>query len=155
LLRKAIARIERIEPLSRRLYLFGYRYDFASGTTDVEQFRGRILEVIQMLRIIGGAAGREARLSHCLNTIAGAYGPVDDGAALTTALRRSAQALLDRYPVCMVDCVGSVTAKNAVENDFRNLQRAARTGELNEEWGLWKQLQSLKVFKSDKQLPAD
>jgi len=155
LLRKAIARIERIEPLSRRLTIFGYRYDFASGTTDVEQFRGRILEVIQMLRIIGGDVDRGTRLAHCLETITETYGPVDDGEALTAALRRGAQVLLDRYPICMVDCVNSVSAKNAVENDFRSLQRAARTDDLNEDWGLWKRLQSLKVFKSDKQLPAD
>jgi ATP-dependent exoDNAse (exonuclease V) beta subunit len=155
LLRKAIARIERIEPLSRRLSIFGYRYDFASGTNDVEQFRGRILEVIQMLRIIGGDEGRETRLAHCLETIMGTYGPVDDGEALTAALRRSAQALLDRYPDCMVDCVNSVSAKNAVENDFRSLQRAGRTNDLNEDWGLWKRLQKLKVFQNDNQLPAD
>jgi len=155
LLRKAIARIERIEPLSRRLSIFGYRYDFTSGTTDVEQFRGRILEVIQMLRIIGGDVGREIRLAHCLGTITATYGPVDDGEALTTALRRSAQALIDQYPHSMVDYVNSDSAKASVENDFRNLQRAARTDALNEEWGLWKGLQNLKVFKSDKQLPAD
>jgi ATP-dependent exoDNAse (exonuclease V) beta subunit len=154
LLRKAIARIERIEPLSRKLYRFGYRYDWASNTSDVEQFRQRILEVIQMLRIIGGDVDREVRLAHCLDIIKKNYGPVDDGETLTTALRRRAQALLNQYPECMVDCVNSVTAINAVENDFRNLQRAARTDDLNEDWGLWKCLQSLKVYKSDKQLPA-
>ena len=154
LLRKAIARIERIEPLSRKLHRFGYRYNWASGTNDVEQFRQRILEIIQILRIIGGDVDREQRLAHCLGIIKKKYGPVDDGEALTTALRRCAQALLKQYPECMVDCVNSVTAINAVENDFRNLQRAAWTDDLNEDWGLWKSLQNLKVYKSNKQLPA-
>ena len=155
LLRKAIARIDRIESLSRQLYLFGYRYNFASGTTDVEQFRQRILTIIHMLRIIGGDVDRRGRLKYCLDNIAQTYGPVDDAGALTTALRRSAQSILDHYPRCMVDFVNSASAKAAVENDFRNLQRAARTEDLNKDWGLWKSLQGLKVFQNDNQLPAD
>ena len=54
-----------------------------------------------------------------------------------------------------MDFVNSATAKAAVENDFRNLQRAAQTEDLNKDWGLWKSLQGLKVFKNDNQLPAD
>lgn len=153
-LRKAIARIDRIETLSRKLYLFGYRYDYPNGTTDVEQFRQRILTAIQMLRMIGGD-NRNNRMNHCVDFIVQTYGPVDDADALTTALRHSVQALLNQYPDCMSDFVNSKTAKSNVENDFRNLQRAAHTKDLDENWGLWKRLQSLKVFKNDKQLPAD
>jgi len=155
LLRKAIARIDRIEPLSRRLYIFGYHYDFKSGATDVAQFRQRILNAIHLLRIIGGSVDRENRLNHAVTYVEKTYGPVDDAADLTDALRRSAQALLDAYPECMRDFVNSDSARNQVENDCRNLQRAARTDALNENWGLWKSLQALKVFKNDKQLPAD
>ena len=155
LLRKAIARIDRIEAISRKLYLFGYRYDFASGTNDVEQFRQRILAVIHILRIIGGSADRPTRLKHSLGCIEQKYGPVDDAEALTVALRRSVKSLLSQYPDCMRDFVNSASAKYAVENDHRYLQRAAHTEDLIENWGLWKRLQDLKVFVNDNQLPAD
>ena len=42
-----------------------------------------------------------------------------------------------------------------MENDYRNLQRAAKESALDKDWKLWKSLQGLKVFKNDKQLPAD
>jgi ATP-dependent exoDNAse (exonuclease V) beta subunit len=155
LLRKAIARIDRIETISRKLYLFGYRYDFPSGTTDVEQFRQRILTAIHMLRIIGGDTDRHNRLNYCLDYIKQNYGSVDDARLLTASLRRSVQSLLAQYPDCMRDFVNSKAAIASVENDYRNLQRAARTDDLDENWGLWKRLQDLKVFKNDKQLPAD
>jgi ATP-dependent exoDNAse (exonuclease V) beta subunit len=155
LLRKAIARIDRIEPLSRKLYLLGYSYGFSSGATDVDQFRKRILEVIHLLRIIGGDVDRQIRLNHCLDYINQTYGPTDNTGALTDALRRSAQSLLKKYPQCMHDYVNSRTAKLDVEKDYRNLRSAAQTEALNENWGLWKNLQGLKVFKRDDQLPAD
>ena len=64
LLRKAISRIDRIEPISRELYRFGYRYNYTSGSTDVEQFRQWILSVIHMLRVIGGDIDWENRLNN-------------------------------------------------------------------------------------------
>jgi len=155
LLRKAIARIERIEAISRKLHLFGYHYDFNSGTTDVAQFRNRILTTIQLLRIIGGTADRPSRLNHCLNYLQTTYGPIDDGKALCDELRHRVKELLAQYPDCMRDFVNSTSAIHAVENDFRTLQRAAKTRDLEENWNLWKRLQGLKVFKKDDQLPAD
>jgi ATP-dependent exoDNAse (exonuclease V) beta subunit len=74
---------------------------------------------------------------------------------LSNALRNSVKSLFKKYPQCMRDFVNSNSAKSSVENDFRNLQRAAKTDALKEDWGLWKSLQGLKVFKSDNQLPAD
>ena len=155
LLRKAIARIPRIEPLSRKLHLFGYRYDFQNGLTDVEQFRQRILSAIQILRIIGGDVAHHSRLSHCLEYIKSTYGLTGDANNLTFSLRTSAQLLLDKFPSCMCDVVNSDSAKLAVENDFRNLKMAAQSDALNEDWPLWKKLQGIKVFKSDNQLPAN
>ena len=107
LLRKAIARIDRIEPLSRKLSIFGYRYDFNSGKTDVEQFRDRILNSIHLLRIIGGDVERENRLSHCLDYIKKTYGPTGDAKTLTVKLRQNIQLLLHQYPDCMRDFVNS------------------------------------------------
>ena len=145
LLRKAIARIDRIERLSRRLHLFGYRYNFQSGTTDVEQFRQRILAAIHMMRIIGGDVHHAQRLKHCLETIRQTYGPVDNAITLTNALRFSIEDLLKKYPRSMSDFVDKPSPKAQVEEDFRVLQRAAQTDALNEDWELWARLGKLKV----------
>ena len=155
LLRKAIARIPRIEPLSRRLNLYGYRYDFVNDLTDVAQFRQRILSAIQVLRIIGGDVARNTRMNHCLEYIKREYGPTGNADKLTATLRISVQLLLKQYPRCMRDFVNSDSAKSAVENDFRSLRVAAQTDALKEDWWLWKKLQGLKVFKNDTQLPAE
>lgn len=155
LLRKAIAGIERIERISRQLELFGYRYDFASRTDNATQFRNRILACVQMLRVIGGDVNRSSRLDHALHCIDEAYGPTEAADALTIPLRRSIQHLLKKYPACMRDFVNSDSAKAAVERDFRCLQDAADPSALKNNWLLWKKLQGLKVFQSDKQLPAD
>jgi ATP-dependent exoDNAse (exonuclease V) beta subunit len=154
LLRKAISRIDRIEPISRRLYRFGYRYSYTSGT-DVEQFRQRILGVIHMLRVIGGDVDWENRLNHCLNYITKTYGPTGDAELLTAALRRRVALLFKQYPQSMRDVVDSNSAKSHVESDFKNPLKAAKTDALNEDWSLWKSLQNIKVFQNDKQLPAD
>jgi ATP-dependent helicase/nuclease subunit A len=155
LLRKAVARIDRIEPLSRNLFIFGYSYDFHSGRTDVEQFRQRLLATIHLLRIIGGDVNRQDRLEHCLDYIDNTYGPTDDAKALTVALRRNVKSLLKRYPNCMRDFVNSASAKNLVENDHRNLQRAVKDNALRNNWKLWKSLQTMKVFKKNDQLPEN
>ncbi len=154
LLRKSIARIDRIESISRKLELFGYRYDFASRTDSAGQFRNRILSCVQRLRVIGGDLNHSERLIHALDFIEKTYGPTEDAEALTAALRRSAQHLLNEYPSCMHDFVNSESAKTAVQGDYRSLQEAANTSALNEDWKLWKKLQKLKVFKADTQLPA-
>lgn len=154
LLRKAIARIERIEAISRKLELYGYKYDHASGTDGAGQLRDRILSCIQMLRVIGGGVNRSVRLDHALGVIDQAYGPTEDAKVLIEPLRRSTQALLKAYPDCMRDFVNSNSAKAAVEADHRFLQEAANTTALDDNWGLWLKLQNLKVFKSDNQLPA-
>ena len=133
LLRKAIARIDRIELLSRKLHRFGYSYDFPSGTTDVEQFRQRILSAVHLLRIIGVGVDRQERLNYCLKYIEQTYGPTDSAAALSNALRKSVKSLLKKYPQCMHDFVNSNSAKSSVENDFRYLERAAKTDALKEE----------------------
>ncbi|MBC2744178.1 MAG: UvrD-helicase domain-containing protein, partial [Desulfosarcina sp.] len=155
LLRKAIARIERIESISRRLELFGYRYDFVSQTDSAGLFRNRILECVQMLRVIGGDLHRSSRLGHALRFIEQTYGPTEAADVLTIPLRRSIGRLLKKYPTCMRDFVKSDSAKTAVEADFRWLQEADGTSALDFNWLLWKKLQELKVFKTDKQLPAD
>jgi ATP-dependent helicase/nuclease subunit A len=155
LLRKAISRIERIEKIGRKLELFGYTYDFVSKADGAGKFRDRILECVQMLRVIGGALSRSLRLEHALNLIVKTYGPTDDAKTLTAPLRRSAQRLLKTYPKCMRDFVDSDGAKKAVEADHRHLQEAANTPALNDNWGLWLKLQKLKVFKKDNQLPAE
>ncbi|HHP7234805.1 MAG TPA: UvrD-helicase domain-containing protein, partial [Desulfobacterales bacterium] len=155
LLRKAIARIERIEEISRKLAMFGYTYDFASGKDGAGRFRDRILDCVQMLRVIGGDLDRAARLAHALRCIEQTYGPTEDGPALTASLRRCAQRLLHQYPHCMRDFVNSDSAKAAVEADHRCLQEAAHGSKLNEDWTLWKKLQNLKVFKTNGQLPED
>ena len=155
LLRKAIAKIDRIESISRKLQAFGYRYDWASGADSASQFRNHILKCVQMLRVIGGDLNRAERLAYALQYIERMYGPTEDADTLTTPLRRCAQRLLKNYPHCMRDHVNSDGAKKAVEADYRWLTEAARTSALDEDWRLWKKLQRLKVFKSDNQLPAD
>ena len=155
LLRKAIARIDRIESISRKLDIFGYRYDFASGKDGASQFRDRILSCVQMIRVIGGDLNRSIRLAYALRRIEQLYGKTEDAAVLTNTLRLCTQRLLQKYPDCMRDFVNSDSAKTAVEGDHRCLREAANTPALNEDWRLWKKLQNLKVFKSDNQLPAD
>lgn len=154
LLRKAVARIERIEAISRKLDLYGYKYDFVSGTDGAGQFRDRILACIRMLRVICGGANRSQRLDHALGMIQRLYGETADAEVLTEQLRHSTQALLKAYPDCMRDFVNSNSAKAAVEADHRRLQEAANTTALEDDWGLWQKLQNLKVFRSDNQLPA-
>lgn len=155
LLRKAIAKIDRIESISRKLASFGYRYDFNSGTDSAGQFRNHILACVQRLRVIGGDMNRATRLAYALDYIERSYGPTEDAVTLTTSLRRCVQRLLKKYPNCMRDYVNSDSAKTAVEADYRWLKEAANTPALDEDWTLWKKLQRLKVFKSNKQLPAD
>ena len=154
LLRKSIARIARIESISRKLELFGYRYDFASGTDSAGQFRNRILACVHILRAIGGDLNRTERLQQALGFIERAYGPTEDADMLTESLRRSVRHLLQAFPDCMRDYVNSESAKEAVESDYRVLQEAVSTPDLAENWLIWKRLQNLKVFKNDNQLPS-
>ncbi len=144
LLRRAMARSDRLADVAGDLKRYGYTFDGRRGAE--EQFRGRVREVVGLLTGLG-EAGRAPHLAReAVAALRHDYGQVaGDGQALTDALVRAVSRLLERFPDSLVETATSATAEKEFRRDHRNMRRAA--GDAATDWKLWGELQKLRLTK--------
>lgn len=147
LIRRAIEQNPALGQLSRNLAALGYRANFGTDKTAEDQFRGKLLEVIALLRSLGTRGRNPAMADFVEQSIRDGYGPTPLPASILDAeLQKAVEALLSRFPRSLAEHAGSDSARKAFRNDFRNLksmQRALAGGA--DEWSLWQKLRSLRV----------
>ncbi|ADE85045.1 UvrD-helicase domain-containing protein [Rhodobacter capsulatus] len=127
---------------------FGYAWNRQTGASAEDQFRADVLRTIDLLRGLGARGASPDVLAGALAALDAGYGPrAAEGAPLTDALRRAAQALLARFPEGIADQATSDAAIKAFRDDHARLRRAAETDALNSDWGLWQKLRTLRQSK--------
>jgi ATP-dependent helicase/nuclease subunit A len=154
LIRLALARTERGDPIMQDLSVFGYDFDHGRQQAGADKFRAHVLEVVGLLRSVGWRDD-DATYSHQAKVWAAAhYGSVGDGKTVTGVLRDAVYNLLNEYPESLAQEFGnSKTAANEFRDDFRHLQSAAKDGELEWNWSLWQKLRGLRLSKRGCKLP--
>ena len=156
LVRRALARTDKANAVVDELEAFGYRYDFKSGRSAVDAFRGTLLHVLHLFRAVGLTERKRVRIL-ARNAIRGLelnYGPTKDADRLRRELQGRVRDLLKKFPVSMAPKYGrSKLAKKEFVRDFGNLQNAARTDELSRNWRLWQELRQLRRSNRVLQLP--
>lgn len=154
LIRQALTRTDRTDPITADLAAYGYRYDFVTGRSAEDCFWDDLLRIVDLLRSAGWRADSDDHVAQAVEWIAAHYGPTADGEALGAALRDRVEALLESYPEGLArEHAGSKTAREAFTGDFRNLRRALEPGALEFDWKLWQGLRSLRQSKRGAQLP--
>ena len=98
LIRLALARTTATDAITENLAAYGYAYDFMSGKSAEDGFRDDVLEIIGLLRAMGWQAYSDDYARQAAEWIAERYGPVEEAATLSAALRTSAAVLLERVP---------------------------------------------------------
>jgi ATP-dependent exoDNAse (exonuclease V) beta subunit len=155
LIRLALARTTATDAITENLAAYGYAYDFNTKKSAEDGFRDDVLEIIGLLRATGWQAYSDGYARQAAEWIAERYGPVEDAAQLSAALRKSVVALLDRFPESLAGRFpDNKSATDALQKDFRNLRAAAEGEALDRDWALWQGLRTLRPSKRGAALPA-
>jgi len=156
LTRLALAQTDKADDITSSLSHFGYKYDFNSGRSAEEVFRGVLSGFVSKLRSLGWTEESNRYVEHATSWVKNKYGETGDGEKLTARLQQAVDRLLLAYPESLAREFGSnATAKNALQSDFRHLCEAKKEGALATNWDLWKSLRSLRQSKRGSALPDD
>lgn len=149
LIRLALARTDRADDVLKNLSEFGYDYDFNSGEGAEDQFRGRVLRLIEKLRSVGRFEGDSGLVPYALKSVEKQYGPTDSEAVVNKALHDAVISLLKSHPGDLSGpyAGNSALAERKFKQDFRNLKRAEKKENIKKEWWLWQELQDLRLTK--------
>lgn len=154
LIRLALSRTDKADEIMSNLAAYGYTYDFVTKKSAEDSFRDDLLHIVELLRSLGWQAYTDVYATQAAAWISERYGPTADGDALSLALRRSVEALLEAYPESLDREYGtSAAATKAFFNDFQNLNRALEGDALDRDWKLWKGLRELRQSKRGTELP--
>lgn len=153
LLRKALTRTDRIDPIVSDLDAYGYAYDYNSGKSAEEVFRDDLLRIVELLRSVG-SQDTAAHVEWSSAWVRERYGPTGDGAAMSRALQRSVDTLLQAFPGNLAHDYGNSTAaRNDLQRDYRNLRRAQGGTSADTDWRMWQGLRQLRRSNRDTALP--
>lgn len=157
LIRRAIEENPALSALARNLGAHGYRGSFLSDDSAEDSFRGKLLDVISLLRTLGPRGQDLAMAQFAEHSIRAGYGPVaPSGEALDAALRAAVSALLKAFPKSLAEQATSKAAKDAFRANHADLRRAERLfgeGGGNRDWTLWQRLRDLRQSKRGSPTP--
>ena len=149
LIRRAIEQTDRLQELSRRLTDFGYSATFYSDSSQEDDFRGRLLGLIALLRNLGDRGVASCLADNLEVQIRADYGPVRGKAsALGDALYEAVSGLLKSFPDCLDGVMSSAAAKKECRKNFQDLNAVKRNRRvLDTDWNLWNRLRTLRCSK--------
>ncbi len=148
LTRLALAQTDKADAITLNLSRYGYKYAFGSGKSAEEVFREVLSGFVSKLRSVGWTEESASYVDHSSSWIKNKYGRTGNAKNLTARLQKAVDDLLRAYPESLVrECGMNATARKSLANDFRNLRNAQKEGVLASDWGLWKELRSLRIIK--------
>jgi len=151
LLQLSLSSHTQINTILEKLETLGYKGKFNGSdySTALEQFQSRVLQVINSLRTIGATEKKAAKYIDILSKeITALYGDVENASVLDTELHNAVKALLSSYPDNMnIVYNNSAAAVNGFKADYKALNRALDLKNIENDWGLWASLQSLRLTK--------
>ena len=154
LVRRALTRTDKTDPIVADLEAYGYRYDFNTGKSAAELFREDLLRTVELLRSVGCADGVEMHAQRSAEWVRERYGSTGDGVRMSSALQNSVDTLLRAFPASLVrDFGNSKTARTELQADYRNLRRAQDAGARTSDWYMWQGLRKLRRSNRSTTLP--
>lgn len=154
LIRRALAVTDRADLVMDNLMAHGYRFDYNSQEGPEDQFRGKILNLINKLRSIGVLEEDKQITSHALAKIKEVYGPTRSTLDLKEELLGAVNTLFEHFPDSMASSFpGNQSATNKLKADYWNLKKAEAGDALDYDWQLWNALRSLWVSNSRYKVP--
>lgn len=149
LIRMELAKCASLQPVMKNLARYGYHWNFLTGVSAEEAFRGNVLRTVDLIRGLGDRGSEPDILAPALVALTEGYGPcASDGALLNAELRRTVAELRSAFPDSLGALfTGNASAKKEFTSDHRNLRRAAQDGTLETDWALWQNLRGLRLKK--------
>ncbi|MEO5344003.1 MAG: UvrD-helicase domain-containing protein, partial [Gammaproteobacteria bacterium SHHR-1] len=155
LIRRALARTTKVDPIMANLKGYGYSYDFNRDTTAEDAFRDDLLGFVNLLRALGAPQSGVDYAAAARDWIHQRYGQTANAKRLTTTLHKAVMALLKDFPNSLADDFGtSKSAINDLRANYDALKRASIRDDLDQDWGLWKDLSALRQTKRGCPLPS-
>ena len=152
LLRAALTSSDESDEIIQNFAQYGYKYDFNTKKTASDQFRSRVLSVINNLRLIGRDRSDDALLMAAKQYIKDQYGNTKDANVLDKSLHSAVNALLTKFNYSLENTVTVKSAKDDLRNNFKALSRAKDKTKLQSDWPLWVALQKLRISNRNTKL---
>jgi len=155
LVRLEMGRCGALKPLMAHLSRFGYAWDPQTGMSAEEKFRAKLLQTVDLIRSLGERSTSTDIPNSALAELTNGYGVCDaDGTALTDALKRAVQALLETFSHNLANQFqGNASAMKDFSGNHKDLRRALEPGVLDGDWKLWQKLRSLRKSKRGSPTP--
>jgi len=157
IIKKALTNTSRAEDISKSLSSFGYSFDFNSKKSAEDAFRTAVLSAVNLLRTLGWSSNSDSLVEDAKQWLLNACPNVEENEAwLNTSLHSAVVALLDAFPEGLAEDYGiNKAAKENFVDDFVNLTKAKDIKQLETDWGLWRELQKIRIKVSKVKLPDD
>ena len=150
LIRQELAHCSEFDAIKADLARYGYTFEHGRDRTMEEVFRGRVFDMIDLLRGLGDTGLEPALATEAVARLTRLYGEtVSDGAVLEARLSEAASAMLRAFPEGAMNAPGLRPAAIAdFRKDIANLRRVDREPEvLASDWKLWNALRGLRKTK--------
>lgn len=149
LLQLALSSHTQINTILQKLESLGYKGKFNGSdySTALDQLQSRVLQIINSLRTIGATELKAKQYIDLLSKeITTLYGDVENANTLNNLLHTAVKAMLGSFPNNMKEEFGgNTTADKALTADYKALNRALDVKNIENDWELWKRLQSLRL----------
>lgn len=154
LIRRALAVTDRADLVMDNLMAHGYRFDYNSQEGPEDQFRGKVLNLINKLRSIGVLKEDKQITNHALAKIKEVYGPTRSALDLKEELLGAVKGLLKKYPESMSYLFpGNKGATEELKNNYWDLKKAEKGDTLDSDWNLWHGLREMRISKKGSAMP--
>ena len=146
LIRRELARCRILDEIAADPDRFGHAATFSTSTED--GLRGRVLDMIALLRGLGEAGLSVQLASEGCARIRGLWGPVAaDPAPIRDRLSQTVAKLLAAHPDGAMTLGQNATAEKDFRRDLARLRAAAEPQRLDRDWKLWNDLRTLRQTK--------
>jgi len=152
LLRAALTSSAESDEIIQNFAQYGYQYDFNRKKTASDQFRSRVLAVINNLRLIGRDQSDKTLLAAAEKFIKKHYGKTKNASVLENSLHKAVTALLKKFKYSQEGSATAKSFKSALRSNYKLLTKAKDKALLQSDWSLWVSLQDLKVSNRNNQL---
>jgi ATP-dependent exoDNAse (exonuclease V) beta subunit len=143
LIRQELARCAALQPVAQDPDRYGHAATFSKGAED--GLRGRVLDMIALLRGLGEAGLADRLAPDACTRIRDLWGPAAaDPAPLRDRLAQAVAALLDAHPGGALAPGQNATADKDFRRDLARLRAALEPGRLDRDWKLWNDLRGLR-----------
>lgn len=156
LIRQALAHARSLDPIKADPERYGYEPDWQNQETVEDALRGKVFEMIDLLRSLGDVGSNPGLIAPALARLDAIHGePQRDPVAARAALANAVSQMIIAFPNGGAATVTNDSPRNQLEKDLRLFRLVHRDPSvLDRDWSVWQKLRKLFVSNNRSRTPA-